>query len=61
MTRALKNAVLQQQMIDVETALHILDQETPPVVVDRDKLKVGNTCECSVSPRNQHPSPSHLF
>uniref|UniRef100_A0A667Y880 ATPase family AAA domain-containing protein 2 n=1 Tax=Myripristis murdjan TaxID=586833 RepID=A0A667Y880_9TELE len=39
MTRALKNAVLQQQMIDVETALHILDQETPPVVVDRDKLK----------------------
>lgn len=40
MTRALKNAVLQQQMIDVDKALQILDQETPPLVVDRDKLKV---------------------
>uniref|UniRef100_UPI003AACCDE9 ATPase family AAA domain-containing protein 2-like isoform X1 n=1 Tax=Centroberyx gerrardi TaxID=166262 RepID=UPI003AACCDE9 len=39
MTRALKNAVLQQQMIDVDKALQILDQQTPPVVVDRDKLK----------------------
>ncbi|KAI3361362.1 hypothetical protein L3Q82_013546 [Scortum barcoo] len=39
MTRALKNAVLQQQMIDVDKALQILDQETPPLVVDRDKLK----------------------
>uniref|UniRef100_A0A7N8YB20 ATPase family AAA domain-containing protein 2 n=1 Tax=Mastacembelus armatus TaxID=205130 RepID=A0A7N8YB20_9TELE len=38
-TRALKNAVLQQQMIDVGKALQILDQETPPLVVDRDKLK----------------------
>lgn len=39
-TRALKNAVLQQQMINVDKALQILDQETPPLVVDRDKLKV---------------------
>ncbi|KAM6909707.1 ATPase family AAA domain-containing protein 2 [Xenentodon cancila] len=38
-TRALKNTVLQQQMIDVDKALQILDQETPPLVVDRDKLK----------------------
>uniref|UniRef100_A0A8C4DNE5 ATPase family AAA domain-containing protein 2 n=1 Tax=Dicentrarchus labrax TaxID=13489 RepID=A0A8C4DNE5_DICLA len=38
-TRALKNAVLQQQMIDVDKALQILDQETPPLVVDSDKLK----------------------
>uniref|UniRef100_I3JJY9 ATPase family AAA domain-containing protein 2 n=1 Tax=Oreochromis niloticus TaxID=8128 RepID=I3JJY9_ORENI len=40
MTRALKNAVLQQQMINVDKALQILDKETPPVVVDKDKLKV---------------------
>ncbi|KAM4633071.1 ATPase family AAA domain-containing protein 2 isoform 2-T2 [Polymixia lowei] len=39
MTRALKNAVLQQQMIDVDKALQILDQETPTLMVDRDKLK----------------------
>ncbi|KAK2844231.1 hypothetical protein Q5P01_010890 [Channa striata] len=39
MTRALKHAVLQQQMIDVDKALQILDQETPPLVVDGDKLK----------------------
>ncbi|KAM6994457.1 ATPase family AAA domain-containing protein 2 [Tautogolabrus adspersus] len=38
-TRALKNTVLQQQMIDVDKATQILDQETPPLVVDRDKLK----------------------
>nr|XP_020490645.1 ATPase family AAA domain-containing protein 2 isoform X1 [Labrus bergylta] len=38
-TRALKNTVLQQQMIDVDKALQILDQETPLLVVDRDKLK----------------------
>uniref|UniRef100_A0AAQ6A0W4 ATPase family AAA domain-containing protein 2 n=1 Tax=Amphiprion ocellaris TaxID=80972 RepID=A0AAQ6A0W4_AMPOC len=43
MTRALKNAVLQQQMINVDKALQILDQETPPLVVDRDKLKVWDT------------------
>lgn len=43
-TRALKNAVLQQQMIDVDKALQILDQETPPLVVDRDKLKVCGIC-----------------
>ncbi|KAM9852704.1 ATPase family AAA domain-containing protein 2 [Aulostomus maculatus] len=42
MTRALKNAVQQQQqqqMIDVDKALKILDQEPPPLVVNRDKLK----------------------
>ncbi|XP_059195973.1 ATPase family AAA domain-containing protein 2-like isoform X2 [Centropristis striata] len=38
-TRALKNAVLQQQMVDVDRALQILHHETPPLVVDRDKLK----------------------
>ncbi|XP_074510873.1 ATPase family AAA domain-containing protein 2 isoform X3 [Sebastes fasciatus] len=39
-TRALKNAVLQQQMVDVDKALQILNEETPPLVVDRDQLKV---------------------
>ncbi|XP_041798159.1 ATPase family AAA domain-containing protein 2-like isoform X2 [Chelmon rostratus] len=38
-TRALKNAVLQQQMINVDKAMQILEQETLPLVVDRDKLK----------------------
>ncbi|XP_058503752.1 ATPase family AAA domain-containing protein 2-like isoform X2 [Solea solea] len=38
-TRALKNAVLQQQVIDVDEPLQILDQEVPPLVVDKDKLK----------------------
>ncbi|XP_074539836.1 ATPase family AAA domain-containing protein 2 isoform X2 [Halichoeres trimaculatus] len=38
-TRALKNTVLQQQMINVDKALQILDQEIPPLVVDRVKLK----------------------
>ncbi|XP_019112381.2 ATPase family AAA domain-containing protein 2 isoform X2 [Larimichthys crocea] len=42
-TQALKNAVQQQQqqqqMIDVDKALQIVNQETPPLVVDRDKLK----------------------
>lgn len=41
MTRAKKNAVMQQQVIDVDTALQILEQENPPLVVDRHKLKVG--------------------
>lgn len=40
MTRALKHAVMQQQMINVDKALQILDQETPPLVVDKDRLKV---------------------
>lgn len=40
MTRALKNAVMQQQVFQAEKALQILDQETAPLVVDRDKLKV---------------------
>lgn len=39
-TRSLKNAVMQQQMISVDKALQILDHETPPLVVDREKLKV---------------------
>uniref|UniRef100_A0A3Q4AUM9 ATPase family AAA domain-containing protein 2 n=1 Tax=Mola mola TaxID=94237 RepID=A0A3Q4AUM9_MOLML len=39
MTRALKNTVMQQQMINVDKALIILDQETPFLVVDTDKLK----------------------
>ncbi|KAF7654038.1 hypothetical protein LDENG_00075450 [Lucifuga dentata] len=39
MTRALKKDVLQQEMIDVDKSLRTLDQETPPLVVDRDKLK----------------------
>ncbi|KAM9353797.1 ATPase family AAA domain-containing protein 2 [Symphorus nematophorus] len=38
-TRGLRNAVQQQQLIDVDKALQILDQETPALVVDRDKLK----------------------
>lgn len=40
MTRALKNAVIQQQVFTVDKALQILDQETPLLVVDKDKLKV---------------------
>uniref|UniRef100_A0A3B3YK56 ATPase family AAA domain-containing protein 2 n=1 Tax=Poecilia mexicana TaxID=48701 RepID=A0A3B3YK56_9TELE len=39
MTRALKNTVLQQHMIPVDKALQILNEENPPLVVDRDKLK----------------------
>uniref|UniRef100_A0A665TC40 ATPase family AAA domain-containing protein 2 n=1 Tax=Echeneis naucrates TaxID=173247 RepID=A0A665TC40_ECHNA len=39
MTQALKNTVLQQQMIDVDKALQTMDLEIPPLVVDRDKLK----------------------
>ncbi|XP_037533049.1 ATPase family AAA domain-containing protein 2 [Nematolebias whitei] len=39
MTRALKSTVLQQQVIDVDKAVQILDQETPPLVVDRNRLK----------------------
>ncbi|XP_024123834.1 ATPase family AAA domain-containing protein 2 isoform X3 [Oryzias melastigma] len=39
MTRALKNSVLQQQMINVDEVLQVLDEETPPLVVDREKLK----------------------
>ncbi|KAM6936195.1 ATPase family AAA domain-containing protein 2 isoform 2-T2 [Lycodopsis pacificus] len=38
-TRALKSAVQQQQVVDVDKALQILHQETPPLVVDRDKLQ----------------------
>ncbi|XP_055019278.1 ATPase family AAA domain-containing protein 2 isoform X2 [Boleophthalmus pectinirostris] len=39
MTRALKTTVQKQQMINVDQALQILDEETPPLEVDRDKLK----------------------
>lgn len=39
MTRSQKNAVM-QQMISVDKALQMLDQETPPLVVDTEKLKV---------------------
>ncbi|MED6243490.1 hypothetical protein ATANTOWER_021088, partial [Ataeniobius toweri] len=39
MTRALKNTVLQQHRIPVDKALQILNEESPPLVVDRDKLK----------------------
>ncbi|XP_030250051.1 ATPase family AAA domain-containing protein 2 isoform X5 [Sparus aurata] len=38
-TRSLKTTVQQQQFIDVHKALQILDQETPPLVVDKVKLK----------------------
>lgn len=40
MTRALKNAVMQQQVLHADKAMEILDQEAAPLVVDRDKLKV---------------------
>ncbi|MEQ2257166.1 hypothetical protein ILYODFUR_031830 [Ilyodon furcidens] len=39
MTRALKNTALQQHRIPVDKALQILNEESPPLVVDRDKLK----------------------
>lgn len=40
MTRALKNTMLQQHVIPADKALQILNEENPPLVVDRDKLKV---------------------
>ncbi|KAL2084285.1 hypothetical protein ACEWY4_019803 [Coilia grayii] len=39
MTRALKNQVQQQQVINLEAAMRILEQSTPPLVVDHSKLK----------------------
>ena len=40
-TRGLKTAVLQQQqMVDAEAAVQVLVQKTPPLEVDRNKLKV---------------------
>ncbi|XP_054898153.1 ATPase family AAA domain-containing protein 2-like [Poeciliopsis prolifica] len=39
MTRALKNTVLQQHVIPEDKARQILNEENPPLVVDRDKLK----------------------
>lgn len=53
MTRTPKNTGQQQQMMDVDEAVQILDQETPPLVMDKNKLKVQNT-ECSM------PSSSYL-
>lgn len=40
MTRALKDAAVQQQVFHAEKARQILDQESTPLVVDTDKLKV---------------------
>lgn len=40
MTRAKKNTVMQQQMINVDKAVEVLEQETPPLMVNRNKLKV---------------------
>ena len=44
MTRGLKTAVQQQQqqqqMLDAEAAVQALVQKTPPLEVDRNKLKV---------------------
>lgn len=60
MTRALKNAVLQQQMINVDKALQILDEETPPVVVDKDKLKVWDTI-CVVCADNEEKKRTKLL
>lgn len=41
MTRAKKNVMMQQQQrTDVDSAVPIVEQETPPLVVDRNKLKV---------------------
>lgn len=39
MTRAKKN-MMQQQMSNVDSAVQMAEQETPPLVVDRNKLKV---------------------
>lgn len=39
MTRGLRNAVLQQQSIDADAALLLLEQEVPPLVVDKNRLK----------------------
>ncbi|XP_013879634.1 ATPase family AAA domain-containing protein 2 [Austrofundulus limnaeus] len=39
MTRAVKSTVLQQQTVDSDEALQILNEETPPLVVDRNRLK----------------------
>lgn len=58
MTRSLRNAVMQQQMISVDKALQILDQETPPLVVDTEKLKVCGmkhpSFACMLNKRNKH-------
>ena len=58
MTRGLKSQVLQQQMIDVDKALEILDQKIPPLVVDRDKLKVKYCCHASPARNITHSDKS---
>lgn len=58
MTRGLKSQVLQQQMIDVDKALEILDQKIPPLVVDRDKLKVKYRCHASQARNITHSHKS---
>lgn len=40
MTRAKKNVMMQQQRTDMDNVVPIVEQETPPLVVDRNKLKV---------------------
>lgn len=41
MTQAKKNTAMQQQMINVDKAVDkVLEQETPPLVVNRNQLKV---------------------
>uniref|UniRef100_A0A3P8Z5W8 ATPase family AAA domain-containing protein 2 n=1 Tax=Esox lucius TaxID=8010 RepID=A0A3P8Z5W8_ESOLU len=43
-TRSLKNQAMQQGMVDVDKAMEIFDQETQPLVVDHNKLKVNLLC-----------------
>lgn len=52
MTRAKKNVMMQQQRTDVDSAV---EQETPPLVVDRNKLKVcWSTAELVFSLSKSH-------
>lgn len=56
LTRAKKNTMMhqqQQQTINVDEAVQILEQETPPLVVNRNKLKV-----CWVTAELSFASPS---
>lgn len=40
MTRARRSQVEQQHLINVEKAMEILSEQTPPLIVDQDKLNV---------------------
>ncbi|XP_068611101.1 ATPase family AAA domain-containing protein 2-like [Brachionichthys hirsutus] len=51
-TRSLENGVQQQPVIDTDEALQILDQEAPPLVVDRRKLE--RMLERAVTKTNGH-------